>query len=236
MGLGLLHYSAAMAVTSLIVAIAALVASAATALYARQQAVAAQASAAAAQDSVGAARDSAKAAQDSARAAEVVTAIEQQRQRESLRPDLALSCAVPPGAASYNAVLTVELTGPPALHGLEAVTIRIRDDVPDRKPPPGSQLTEEQFSKVIWGPYRFNPAQDMTDTYGRSHGPFVLPQNEQYTISLLESVEPSWSHTNWRQQWDGKPVRLEIKCWSHNDEHWTLTREVEVQYEPNRFM
>jgi len=45
--------------------------------------------------------------------------------------------------------MTLELTGPPGQDGLDEVTVRIRDDIPDRKPGPGSDLTQEQIPRVI---------------------------------------------------------------------------------------
>jgi hypothetical protein len=45
--------------------------------------------------------------------------------------------------------MTLELTGPAGLDRLDEVTVRIRDDIPDRKPAPGSQLTQDQISQVM---------------------------------------------------------------------------------------
>jgi len=89
--------------------------------------------------------------------------------------------------------MTVELTGPAGLDGLDEVTIRIRDDMPDRKPGPGSGLTQEQIAEVIWGPYRLNPGVRDTDPNGRAHGPFRLPKHEPYPLQLEQTMAPPWA-------------------------------------------
>jgi hypothetical protein len=96
-----------------------------------------------------------------------VTAIEAKRLHVDLTPELAITCTAPPGTDIRQADMTLELTGPAGLDELDEVTVRIRDDMPDRKPRPGSQLTQEQISEVIWGPYRLNPAVRGTDSLGR---------------------------------------------------------------------
>ena len=116
-----------MALAALIVAIVAALIALASAAYTRRQAVATEAAA----------------------------AIEGKRLHDDLAPQLAVTCTERPGTRWAD--MTVELTGPAGLDGLDEVTIRIRDDMPDRKPRPGSDLTQEQISEVIWGPYRLNP-------------------------------------------------------------------------------
>ena len=137
-----------MALAALIVAIVAALIALASAAYTRRQAVATEAAA----------------------------AIEGKRLDDDLAPQLAVTCTERPG--TRRADMTVELTGPAGLDGLDEVTIRIRDDMPDRKPRPGSDLTQEQISEVIWGPYRLNPGVRDTDPTGRAHGPFGLPEHE----------------------------------------------------------
>jgi hypothetical protein len=111
-----------MAIAALIVAIVAALIALASAAYTRRQAVASEAAA----------------------------AIEGKRLHDDLTPQMAVTCTERPGTRWAD--MTVELTGPAGLAGLDEVTIRIRDDIPDRKPRPGSDLAQEQISEVIWGP------------------------------------------------------------------------------------
>jgi len=122
--------------------------------------------------------------------------------------------------------MLLELTAPDSLDRLDEVTVRIRDDQPDRQPRPGSQLTQEQITAVIWGPYRLRPAMENTDPDGRQHGPFRLPKGEPYPVQLEPSVAPSWAGPNWRNQYDGTPIRLEIVCRREGYEPWVIPAEV----------
>jgi hypothetical protein len=169
-----------MVLAFIIIAMAALIAALAGAAYTRRQAV----------------------------AAERVTAIEDQRRHDELTPEIAITCEERGGTRIAD--MTLELTGPAGPDRLDEVTIHIRDDIPDRRPSPGSQLTQDQISEVIWGPYRLNPGQRGTDQHGRTHGPFSLPRHEPYPISLEQSIPPPWPGPSWRTQYEDKPVRLEI--------------------------
>ena len=68
--------------------------------------------------------------------------------------------------------MTLELTGPAGLDRLDEVTVRIRDDIPDRSARPGNGLSAEQVAAVIWGPYRFAAGVRDTDASAviASHG------------------------------------------------------------------
>ena len=192
-----------MARAALIVAIVAALIALASAAYTRRQAVATEAAA----------------------------AIEGKHLHDDLTPQLAVTCTERPGTRWAD--MTVELTGPAGLDGLDEVTIRIRDDMPDRKPRPGSDLTQEQISEVIWGPYRLNPGVRDTDPNGRAHGPFGLPEHEPYPLQLEQTTAPPWATPAfWRDQYEGKPVRLEITCRRAGQEPWVLRLEAEVDTEP----
>lgn len=193
-----------MVVASFIVAILALLVAAASAAYTRRLAA----------------------------ATESAAAIENKRRRDELTPDLTITCTTPVSSEVRRADMTVELTGPAGLDGLDEVTVRIRDDMPGRTPGPGSQLTADQIAEVIWGPYRLNPAVRGTSPRGREHGPFRLPKHERYQLTLEESVVPSWTGAeHWRQQYLGKPIRLEITCHRAGYEPWILRCEVAVKPE-----
>lgn len=127
-----------MALAALIISIVAALIALASAAYARRQAV----------------------------ATETAAAIESKRLHDELTPELTVRGKERPGTRLAD--MTVELTGPPGLDGLDEVTIRIRDAIPDRKPRPGSDLTQKQIAAVIWGPYRLNPGERNTDPAGRT--------------------------------------------------------------------
>lgn len=67
------------------------------------------------------------------------------------------------------------------------------DDMPDRRPRPGSDLTQEQISEVIWGPYRLSLGVQDTSRNGRVRGPFRLPKHEPYPLQLEQTMAPSWA-------------------------------------------
>lgn len=189
-----------MALASLIVAIVAALLAAASAVYTRHQAI----------------------------ANADMTAIEKRRLHAELTPQLNLYCAVPSGASNVAAILSVELAGPPGLGGLDEVTVRIRDDRPGRQPEPGSDLTQEQISATIWGPYRIDPRTDDADPSGRFCGPFQLSKNEPRRIVLAETTAPPRYRFDWRSDWAGKRVRVEITC-RDKEESWVVLRELEPE-------
>lgn len=192
-----------MALAALIISIVAALIALASAAYARRQAV----------------------------ATETAAAIESKRLHDELTPELTVRGKERPGTRLAD--MTVELTGPPGLDGLDEVTIRIRDAIPDRKPRPGSDLTQKQIAAVIWGPYRLNPGERNTDPAGRAHGPFRLPKHEPYPLQLEQTMPPSWSAPGfWQDQYEGKPARLEITCRRAGYEPWILRLEVEPDAEP----
>lgn len=113
------------------------------------------------------------------------------------------------------------------------MTVRVRDDMPGRKPTPGSQLTQQQITEVIWGPYRLNPAVRDTDSCGRAHGPFRLPKHEPYPIQLEQSMAPAWTTPSfWKNQYEDKPVRLELTCRREGHEPWILRLEADIKPDP----
>lgn len=162
---------------------------------------------------------------------ERVAAIEQKRYHADLTPEFSLTCEGrdPNG---LQVMLMIELTGPSGLDRVDEVTVRIRDDMPDRTPGQGSPEYLEEFSHVIWGPYRVKAGLTKTDQDGRTHGPFKLLKNEPYPIPLEQSYPPSWVTDGWRDQFGGKPIRLEITCIREGHEPWMLTPEAKVKYPP----
>jgi hypothetical protein len=160
-----------------------------------------------------------------ARAAERLTEIEAKRRHDDLTPQLDIRCTQ---CRDGIVGLTVELTGPTGLDRLDEVRVRIRDDRPGRADSPGHGLTPERVAAFVWGPYRFNPGVRDTDPRGREHGPFTLPRQEPYKLSLEQTFAPGWygDPELWRRQYDGTPVRLEVTCRREGHEPWTVLTEL----------
>jgi len=159
-------------------------------------------------------------------ASERLTAIEVLRRHEDLTPELDIRCTY---FAGGDVTLELELIGPTGLDRLDEVRVRIRNDRPDRTTPrPGNGLTAEQLADAIWGPYRLKPEVRDTDRLGREHGPFILPRQEPYKLSLEPSTVPSWFTVPemWRRDFEGAPIRLEITCRREGYEPWVLLREI----------
>jgi hypothetical protein len=201
-----------MVIASFVLSIVAVLAASVSAAYAKRQAASATPQAA---------------------EAEKVTAIEQRRFHADLTPQITLSCEAR-DADGRQAVLTLELTGPADLDRLDHVQVRIRDDMPDRKPTPGSLQAEEHWDEVIWGRYRIKSGLRDTDPNDRAHGPFPLPKNEPYPIPLEESFAPPWQQDwqSWRDQYAHSPVRLETTCIRDGHEPWALRPEVKIHFPP----
>jgi len=201
-----------MALAALIVAIVAVLIALLSAAYTRREAIASEVQAVASKESA---------------------AIEGKRMHSDLTPVLAVTCSEQEGSNGQKAELTVELTGPNGLDELDEVTIRIRDDIPVRKPGPGSDLTEKQISAILWGPYRLNPGMQDTDSGGRTHGPFKLPKHERYPLQLEWTLVPSWAPRGyWRSHYADHPVRLEVNCRRTGHEPWILRLEAQVKPDP----
>jgi hypothetical protein len=156
--------------------------------------------------------------------ASATRAIGEKSQHDRLTPELKFTCS---RHGSEGADITVELAGPAGLDRLDEVTVRVRDDIPDRKPTPGTSLTQKQISEVIWGPYRIRLGLRDTDQNGRAHGPFLLPKNEPYPLPMEHSIAPSWAGADWHGQYVGTPIRLEFTCKRAGDEPWVIPIELE---------
>jgi hypothetical protein len=166
-------------------------------------------------------------------AAEATAAIETKRMHDDLTPQLVVTCTERP--ETNQADMTVELTGPAGLDGLDEVTIRIRDDYPHHGTQPG-MLTQQQVAETIWGLYRLNPLVPDTDPDGRAHGPFRLPKHQPYLVHLERTTAPSWTTPEYWHRYDGKPVRLEITCRRAGFEPWILGIETEIESEPGAYI
>lgn len=158
-------------------------------------------------------------------AASRTAAIERERWHADKRPVLKVTCD---RRGADGADVAVELTGPDSLDRLDKVTVRVRDDMPDRRPREGSPLSQEQIAEVIWGPFRIRAGLKDTSPNGRQHGPFPLPKNEPYPLPMERSITPSWASAGWHDQYRGKPIRLEFTCAREGSDPWVVLAEVRV--------
>jgi hypothetical protein len=145
-----------MAIAALVVAIVAALAAVGSFWYARRLDERAKDAVAAAQRSATAAEQSAVSAERSAVASEERAALEGQRRHTELTPRFRITVAgANPGVDDLS--MSVFLTGPIELGRLDGLTVRIRDDYPERAQ--GSQIaggpSPEQAAAQIWGPYSF---------------------------------------------------------------------------------
>lgn len=192
-----------MAIAALIVAIAAALATGVSALYARRL----DGRAAAA---VTAAEKSAKAAERSAVASESGAALEADRRRAELTPRFRITAdAVRPlvGNPGEDLTMTVFLAGPPELGRLDSLTVRIRDDYPERAQ--GSQIaggpSREQVAAQIWGPYKFLPGSgpdgQLPDGTGRFTVTRGMAVGEPLVFILTPTIAPPRSSaTFWERK------------------------------------
>jgi hypothetical protein len=129
-----------------------------------------------------------------------------------------------------RAGLRIRLSGPLRLQRLDRVTVKIRDDMPDRGPLPTGQQTAEDIAAQIWGPYRLNPNVKDTDPNGRAVTyPDGVDVGEDIECVLERSLPPHWSHQTpqqWQDDYDGKPLRFTVVCERAGEEPWVIPLEV----------
>ena len=110
--------------------------------------------------------------------------------------------------------------------------MQIRDDKPRQPTSRGAQIVQDNWDEVIWGSCRIKAGLRDTDPYDREHGPCTLPKNEPYPIPLEQSSAPAWQRDlqDWRDQYHGAPVRLQITCVRDGYEPWILAPDVKVHF------
>ncbi|MFF0824970.1 hypothetical protein ACFYUR_31740 [Micromonospora haikouensis] len=135
--------------------------------------------------------------------------------------------------ADTYALMRVELVGPPNLDRLDEIQISIRDDYHARG---ASQVaggpTAEEVANHVWGPYRFRRGIDGGSENGRTVAPFRLPLGEGSYFAMDRQFPPPWNksgtETSWRREYEGKPVRLLLRCMREGFGPWTVPVEVFV--------
>ncbi|MEU7890997.1 hypothetical protein AB0B54_36335 [Microbispora bryophytorum] len=166
------------------------------------------------------------------RTAQQVAAIEQRREHAERTPRLTITCAAQHGD---GALLTIAFAGPDQLHELR-IRVTIRDD----KPRGGSLLaggpTVEEVAAQIWGPYQFDPPIDGADTH-RTVPQVVLLNGDNRPLQMRKTPPPPWvtSESHWRQDYEDKPVRLELHCEHDGYEPWILRRDIPVRPVPENY-
>ncbi|MGX1885403.1 hypothetical protein [Streptomyces sp. NPDC055287] len=92
----------------------------------------------------------------------------------------------------------------------------------------GGGPTAQQVADVIWGPYRFRPGIDGADQRGRAVAPVVLVHRGHTRFALESTLVPSWyaSRQAWRDEYDGKKLRLWVQCSAAGHKPWVLSADV----------
>lgn len=177
-----------------------------------------------------------KAAQRSNRTAEAVARIERDRWQTEMEPDFEITIVREQGD---HATLDVQLTGPHALRQLDEITIEIlaSDDLLRDPLNPVGRPTTEDVRNHTWGPYRFTPRVDGADEHGKRVEPFALQVGRGRPFAIERTRPPLWQEGNdrdlrWREQWDGKPVKLRLTCRREGHDAWVIPYDIERSRAP----
>ncbi|HEV2347382.1 MAG TPA: hypothetical protein VGS97_25025 [Actinocrinis sp.] len=173
-----------------------------------------------------------KAAGRSDKAATALTSIERDRWHAEMTPKFKITLKDP---SMTRTVLYVGLEGPTTLSHLDTIEMTIRDDMPGR-----AELTAEngvsadEIRQQIWGPLRFVRGVDGGSSDGRTVDTFELPVGESRPFAVDVTLSPHWysDPQAWRDQWDGTPLRLTLKCTREGFEPWTVKSEVPLSVPP----
>lgn len=177
-----------------------------------------------------------KAAERSNRTAETVARIEQNRWQTEMEPTFDITIVRPQGG---YATLDVQLTGPHALRQLDEIVVEILASDDQMRDPlnPVGRPTAEDVRNHTWGPYRFTPRVDGADEHGKMVAPFDLVVGRGRPFALEETRPPFWQEGNdradrWRDQWDGKPLKLRLTCRREGHEAWVIPYDIERSRAP----
>ncbi|MER7001142.1 hypothetical protein [Streptomyces sp. NPDC000410] len=130
------------------------------------------------------------------------------------------------------------MRGPSGLPGLDDITADIRDDGLLRTASPGRPPTAQDIAKQIWGALHFIPGIDGVADPGRTagiNGP--LEPGDAMRRDMRDTQPPFWmdypqAAQHWRQDYEGKAVRLRIKCTRSSYEPWHLFKDVVITPAP----
>ncbi|WP_328931907.1 MULTISPECIES: hypothetical protein [unclassified Streptomyces] len=168
------------------------------------------------------------AAYRSAKTADTMTRIEQDRWHAELTPQFDLELT---DTGNGQALLGVHLSGPDALRHLDEIRIVVGNDDKERTIlHPERNVTQADVDAFVWGPFRFSPNINDTDSHGRGPKPFSLDVGTG-TQRAMQGTRPGrWmegkSQATWQGEYVGKPVRLILTC-RRGGEEWVLARHLE---------
>ncbi len=170
-----------------------------------------------------------RAARASNRTAREVAAIERVRRHVELTPQLTAS--IRPGNGG-TFMVSIRLDAPYDLGALDRMTLFVRNDISDRSPSLGGEVTAEQVNDHIWGPLRFTPGVDGASGDGRRVGPVPLKVGDYARFQMDVTRAPVWAGPDGQKGWRAKyqthgvPVLLSIICERDGDEAWTIPVEL----------
>ncbi|MFF2475062.1 hypothetical protein [Streptomyces sp. NPDC058066] len=178
--------------------------------------------------SAAAAGGSWQAARRANRTADAVARIERERWHADLTPQFDLDLTE---TGNGQALLTVHLSGPDALRRLDEVAIAIGNDDMDRAVPhPTGDYTQENVDAFVWGPFRFTPGPNGTDSHGRGPEPFPLDVGTGKPRAMQRTRPAPWmggkTQGTWQGEYAGKPIRLILTC-RRGDDEWVISRHLE---------
>jgi hypothetical protein len=153
--------------------------------------------------------------------------IERRREHREMFPHVEITVERDPGATTRQ--LVVFLKGPDVLDHLDSFRVEIRDDGQDRSSrSAGSNVSQEEIERQIWGPYRLRPSAGGADEWGRQSNPRPLTVGERWIWYLEKTPAPTWmtDPNSWEQQYAGKPIRLTLYCEREGFDPWILRREI----------
>lgn len=168
-----------------------------------------------------------RSADRSAKAAETLARIERKREHTELTPRLHVEAGqLNPGSPLIR--LTVRLDGPDGVDQLDMVRVRVRDDGLDHRDTFPVGPMQDQLEATIWGPYRFTPGADGADERGRAVAAFSLVRGEVRPLQMEPTLAPAWmaDPQQWRRDYEGSPIRLEIMCVLEGYQPWRIPAEI----------
>jgi hypothetical protein len=161
--------------------------------------------------------------------AQSMTSIEASRWHRERKPEIKVW--LEPGQQARSGSLVVKLVGPPGLEYLDVMSVRLKDDMPERREFQHPSRTQgeldelDELDKMIWGPCRFRESTEGVSDHGKSATKRNLLMDEQTRFSLEPSFPASWLVQRWDDDQEGKPIRWSITCVRDPDPPWVLVGE-----------
>ncbi|WP_150245616.1 hypothetical protein [Nocardiopsis quinghaiensis] len=172
--------------------------------------------------SASAAWAAARAAHRSAHSAATLATNDAERRRDELAPTIDLACQA---QGQRRAVLTLTLTGPTGLEGLDRVEVTIADPLPDRYPVIAGGPTQQELDAQVWGPYRFVTSTTGVTGHGTAQVEHVRPHTP-VDLALEQTPAPAWvaDPAGWQEERAGQ-LLITLVCHHARYRPWTLERQ-----------